>query len=95
MFNFIFNRLEEHTKLEWPYRQKRAVAMRDFEPQDPDHIAFRQGQEVIVIGQEGYREGWWRGKCDNQVSDLILVCFSVFICFFLGWLLSSCLCENY
>ncbi|KAB0802707.1 hypothetical protein PPYR_04893 [Photinus pyralis] len=63
-----FERLEEHTKLEWPYRQLRAVACRDFDPQDCEHISFREGQEVIVLCQEGYRNGWWKGKCDDQVG---------------------------
>ncbi|KAK4883494.1 hypothetical protein RN001_006813 [Aquatica leii] len=63
-----FERLEEHTKLEWPYRQLRTIACRDFDPQDPEHLPFHEGQEVIVLCQEGYRSGWWKGRANNQVG---------------------------
>ncbi|KAF5302731.1 hypothetical protein FQR65_LT08473 [Abscondita terminalis] len=63
-----FERLEEHTKLEWPYRQLRTIACRDFDPQDPEHLPFQEGQEIIVLCQEGYRNGWWKGKSNNQVG---------------------------
>ncbi|KAF5293253.1 hypothetical protein FQA39_LY13652 [Lamprigera yunnana] len=63
-----FERLEEHTKLEWPYRQLRTIACRDFDPQDSEHISLHEGLEVIVLCQEGYRSGWWKGRSDNQVG---------------------------
>lgn len=63
-----FERLEDHTKLEWPYKQLRTIALRDFEPQDSKHLRLKENCEVIVIGKEGYRDGWWKGKCEYGVS---------------------------
>lgn len=61
-------RLEEDTKLEWPYRQMRVEALRDFNAQDAEQLPFHREQIFVVIGQEGYREGWWKGRYENHVS---------------------------
>ncbi|GJQ72601.1 hypothetical protein Trydic_g1266 [Trypoxylus dichotomus] len=61
-----FEGLNEHTKLEYPFKQMRAIASRDFEAQDVQQLPLRNGQEVIVLCQEGYRKGWWKGS--NHVN---------------------------
>lgn len=64
-------RLSDDTKLIWPYKQLLAIAVRNFQPQDYPQIPLREGLKVIVIGKEGYREGWWKGRTDlNNVSQL-------------------------
>lgn len=92
--NYFVFRLEEHTKLEWPYQLLRVLAIRDFEPQNSEHISFQEGQEIVVISQEGYRDGWWKGKCDQRVCKLY--CFYSYITKFsyLDWLFSKFLCTS-
>ncbi|XP_018323324.1 protein vav [Agrilus planipennis] len=72
-----FERLEENTYLEWPYRQLRAVAVRSFSSDCPDHLSFEQGQNIVVVGQEGYQEGWWKGKRDNMIGYFPKYCIQV------------------
>lgn len=64
-----FERLKENTMLEWPYRQLLAVVLEDFEPQDRSQLRLRAGDQIVIIGKEGYREGWWRAKSRNGVSQ--------------------------
>lgn len=66
-----FERLEEHTKLEWPYKIIIAEAVKDFEPQDSCHLHLYTRQQVTVIDLNGYRDGWWKGKTENGVSFFI------------------------
>ncbi|XP_060526932.1 protein vav isoform X2 [Cylas formicarius] len=61
-----FARLEENTKLLWPIRQHRAVAVRNFDAQDACQLSLREGQVVRVIGKEGYRDGWWKGRTEDD-----------------------------
>lgn len=68
LLNTSIFRLEEDTMLEWPYRKMRVEALRDFSAQDTDQLPFHREQIFIVIGQEGYRQGWWRGRYNSQVS---------------------------
>ncbi|RZC32347.1 SH2, SH3 1, C1 1 and/or PH domain containing protein, partial [Asbolus verrucosus] len=63
-----FERLEENTKLLWPYRQLQAVALRNFEATDSCQLSLREGQIIYVIGKEGYGEGWWKGRNDYNDS---------------------------
>lgn len=63
-----FERLEEHTKLEWPFRQIKVVATRNFEPQDNNQLRLVENKELVVFGKEGYRDGWWKGKSEYGVS---------------------------
>ncbi|XP_044262006.1 protein vav isoform X2 [Tribolium madens] len=63
-----FERLEENTKLLWPYRQLLATVIRNFEPTDICQLQLREGQIIYVIGKEGYREGWWKGRNDRYES---------------------------
>ncbi|KAH0815595.1 hypothetical protein GEV33_007197 [Tenebrio molitor] len=63
-----FERLEENTKLLWPYRQLLATVVRNFEPTDHCHLQLKEGQTVYVIGKEGYREGWWKGRNEHFES---------------------------
>ncbi|XP_022919863.2 protein vav isoform X1 [Onthophagus taurus] len=57
-----FERLQESTKLEYAFKNMRAVALRDYEARDEKQMSLRAGQEVIVYRQEGYRDGWWMGS---------------------------------
>ncbi|KAJ3641351.1 hypothetical protein Zmor_027862 [Zophobas morio] len=63
-----FEKLEENTKLLWPYRQLLATAIRSFDPTDHCHLPLKEGQTVYVIGKEGYREGWWKGRNEHLQS---------------------------
>lgn len=54
--------------LEWPYRQLTAVVVEDFEPQDRSQLRLKMGEQIVIIGKEGYREGWWKAKSKNGVS---------------------------
>lgn len=67
--NFKCCRLEENTKLEWPYRQLIAIVLKDFEPQDRSHLRLKEGDQIIIIDKEGYRDGWWKAKSKNRVSN--------------------------
>lgn len=76
-----FERLKENTMLEWPYRQIIAVVLEDFEPHDRSQLRLRVGDQIIVIGKEGYREGWWKAKSKNGVSqqfEMFLLYISLF-----------------
>lgn len=69
----VIFRLSENTRLLWPYKQIYAVAIRNFQPQDYSQISLREGLKLIIIGKEGYREGWWKGRIDlNNVSSKLL-----------------------
>lgn len=64
--------MEEHTKLEWPYKQIIVEALKDFEPQEACHLQLYMGQKATVIDLNGYRDGWWRGKTDTAVKQFLL-----------------------
>lgn len=64
----IFNDLDDYTILKWPYKQLITIAIKDFEPKEANHLRIKKNYEVIVIGQEGYRVDWWKGRCMNEVS---------------------------
>lgn len=66
--SFLFCRLEEHTKLEWPYKQIIAEALTTFFPQENGQLHLNTKEQVTVIDLNGYREGWWRGKTENGVG---------------------------
>lgn len=68
-----FERLEENTKLEWPYKQLVATVIEDFEPQDGQHLGVREGDSIIIIGKEGYRDGWYRARSRRGVSKIIKI----------------------
>ncbi|KAK9874864.1 hypothetical protein WA026_005680 [Henosepilachna vigintioctopunctata] len=64
-----FERLGENTKLRWPYKQIYATVIRKFNPQDHFQVALREGTRIVLLGKEGYRDGWWKGKTDlNEVG---------------------------
>lgn len=64
-----FENLEGNAKLLLPYRQIQAVAVRDLEPTDEYQLRLEVGWQVIIIGREGYREGWWKGR--NVLLEVI------------------------
>ncbi|KAL3276931.1 hypothetical protein HHI36_012296 [Cryptolaemus montrouzieri] len=64
-----FERLGENTKLLWPFKQIYAIAIRNFQPQEYQQVSLREGLRVILLGKEGYRDGWWKGKTDlNEIG---------------------------
>lgn len=42
--------------------------MEDYDPQERVQVRIREGDKVVIIGKEGYREGWWKIKSKNGVS---------------------------
>lgn len=70
--------------LEWPYRQLIALVLEDFEPHDRAQLRLRAGEQIIIIGKEGYRDGWWKAKSKHGVSCVVKVvcCFSKAQCGF-------------
>lgn len=52
----------------WPYRQLLATVVRNFDPTDNCHLQLREGQLIYVIGKEGYKEGWWKGRTEKYES---------------------------
>lgn len=64
---FIYNRLEENAKLQWPYRQLIAAVECSFEPQETNHLRLLQGIQIRVFHMDGE---YWKGKYGNQVSHL-------------------------
>lgn len=64
----MFGRLEEDTKLEWPYKQILAVSKRVFNPQESNQLYLQVGDQITILDLSGYREGWWKGKIGSGVS---------------------------
>lgn len=60
--------MEENTKLKWPYKQLLAIVLEDYEPQDRSQLKLKEGERIVIIDKEGYREGWWKAKSKNGVS---------------------------
>lgn len=63
----ILYRLEEGTKLEWPFKQIIVEALKDFEPQETCQLHLYNKQQVTVIDVNGYKTGWWKGKTEDGV----------------------------
>lgn len=57
-----FERLDENTKLLWPYKQLEAIAEHTFESNNQQELSFHEGDIVIIVGKEGYRDNWWKGR---------------------------------
>nr|CAI5840057.1 unnamed protein product [Callosobruchus analis] len=53
-----FDRLNENTKLLWPFRQLKAFVQANHEAKDMQQQTVRENQNVIVIGKEGYKNDW-------------------------------------
>lgn len=62
----IFERLGANTKLLLPFRQLKATAVRSFEAQEAEQISAIEEQKFVVIGKEGYRDGWWKVRNENK-----------------------------
>ncbi|CAG9856236.1 unnamed protein product [Phyllotreta striolata] len=56
--NFV--KLDENTKLLWPFRQLKATIIRNYDAKDRYQVSVREDNSVIVVGKEGYREGFWK-----------------------------------
>ncbi|XP_074029003.1 vav guanine nucleotide exchange factor isoform X2 [Leptinotarsa decemlineata] len=64
-----FERLDENTRLLWPFRQLKAVTIRKFDAWEACQTSIREDEYVIVIGKEGYKEGWWKiRKVNNETG---------------------------
>ncbi|KAJ8931541.1 hypothetical protein NQ314_015530 [Rhamnusium bicolor] len=66
-----FEKLEENTKLLWPYRQLRALVLRNYEAKDLYQLSLMEGEAIIIIGKEGYKEGWWKGRTVNNETGFV------------------------
>lgn len=55
----------------WPFRQIKATVIKHFEARDSCQISVSEDEKVILIGKEGYREGWW--KIRNESIEVILI----------------------
>ncbi|CAG9815552.1 unnamed protein product [Phaedon cochleariae] len=66
-----FERLDENTKLLWPFRQLKAVAIRSYEGKDSSQISVREDENVIVIGKDGYKDGWWKIRNANNECGFV------------------------
>ncbi|XP_076259235.1 protein vav-like isoform X2 [Rhynchophorus ferrugineus] len=66
---FASFRLGEDAMLLYPYHQLKAVVLRDHNAQDRCQLSIQEGQVLHVIGKDGYRDGWWKGRTlDNEVG---------------------------
>uniref|UniRef100_A0AAR5Q3C8 Protein vav n=1 Tax=Dendroctonus ponderosae TaxID=77166 RepID=A0AAR5Q3C8_DENPD len=64
-----FALLREDTRLLYPFRQLRAIVLKNYDAQTRDELSVREGQVLKVLEQDGYRDGWWKGRTgDNRVS---------------------------
>ncbi|KAL1517114.1 hypothetical protein ABEB36_000923 [Hypothenemus hampei] len=64
-----FARLNDDTRLLYPFHQLKAVVLRNHDPLDRSQLTLRKGQTLNVIGKDGYREGWWKGRTeDNEIG---------------------------
>ncbi|XP_066149563.1 protein vav isoform X2 [Euwallacea fornicatus] len=61
-----FTGLHDDTKLLYPFHQLRAVVLKNHDAMDRSQLTLRKGQVLSVIGKDGYREGWWKGKTENN-----------------------------
>lgn len=70
-FNFLHAfRLDEDTRLLYPFHQLRAVVHKPYEAMDRSQLTLQRGQVISIIGKDGYREGFWKGRTDsNQVGS--------------------------
>ncbi|KAG5896470.1 hypothetical protein JTB14_005853 [Gonioctena quinquepunctata] len=66
-----FERLNEDTKLLWPFRQLKAVAIRNFEGKEGFQTSVIEDENVFVIGKEGYKEGWWKIRKGNNETGYV------------------------
>ncbi|CAG9766732.1 unnamed protein product [Ceutorhynchus assimilis] len=64
-----FDSMADDTRLQYPFHQLRAVALRNYDAVDRSQLSFKENEVIIVIGKDGYREGWWKGRTeDNQIG---------------------------
>lgn len=53
-------RLDRNTKLLWPFRQLKATVIRSYDCKDRYQVSVREDESVIVVGKEGYKDGFWK-----------------------------------
>ncbi|KAH1012920.1 hypothetical protein HUJ05_011993 [Dendroctonus ponderosae] len=64
-----FALLREDTRLLYPFRQLRAIVLKNYDAQTRDELSVREGQVLKVLEQDGYRDGWWKGRTgDNRIG---------------------------
>ncbi|XP_057659066.1 protein vav-like isoform X1 [Diorhabda carinulata] len=64
--NENFKGLAEDTRLLWPFRQLRAIVIRNYDAKDQYQISVRGDEVVTIIGKEGYKEGFWKVRTINS-----------------------------
>lgn len=50
--------------------------MRNFEAKDKEQISVVEGQQLIVISKEGYKEGWLKVRTENKEVNLYTCIFT-------------------
>lgn len=38
-------------------------------------MQLREGQSLYVIGKEGYKEGWWKGRSDTNQNGFFPIVY--------------------
>ncbi|XP_030764508.1 protein vav-like isoform X1 [Sitophilus oryzae] len=61
-----FDKLGDNAMLLYPYHQLKAVVLRNHTAQDRTQLNIQEGQVIHIIGKEGYRDGWWKGRTRNN-----------------------------
>lgn len=51
-----------------------AVALRNFQPTEHGMISLRRNDFVLIMDKTLSGLGWWLGKVDDKVSDIIFSC---------------------
>lgn len=54
--------------MSWPFREVEALALYNFNPKEPNQLPLREGDQVLIIGKEGDKKGWWRGRAMERVN---------------------------
>ncbi|XP_050296677.1 protein vav isoform X2 [Anthonomus grandis grandis] len=57
-----FARLDQ--RLLYPFYQLKAVVLKNHDAQDRNQLTVKEGWVLSVIGKDGYREGWWKGRTE-------------------------------
>ncbi|CAG9766734.1 unnamed protein product [Ceutorhynchus assimilis] len=70
-----FDSMADDVKLLYPFHQLRAVALRNYDAIDRSQLSFKEKEIIIVIGKDGYKEGWWKGQTEDDQIGYFRVSF--------------------
>lgn len=60
----------------------KATVLKNYDAKDSEQVSVLEEQKLIVIGKEGYREGWLKVKCENrEVGTITLYNSYIFLIF--------------